>query len=671
MNAKLLTLAVYFLRGGLWVLRTAVSDQVRPALRRGARIGLNVDKAIAKSHENSKSTPKPLPGIAKNANGISGPMRLWQRLTRFPLSRRRSESTIFSISAMIESKRSRRPRKMKPFKDQSLLRSLQLPRRLSFSPAALLIALILVVLLTPNSTSALTDSRGRMNHRPASEMSLAERVEEGEAIVAEMSSRHSYKTAYKFNHPGQIAFHSDTHRIRACFTGNRWGKTYAAVKEMDWWAIGDHPYRETPEPPVRLRSIADGFVYGIDKVILPALRRLIDPRRLFGGSWESGYEAGKNELHFTPVRGNSEGSTIQFMSYSQKDQGRAAQKFEGDVLDLFWPDEHCPIEIIDACRSRIGSRPVHEIYTLTPVLGKTWEYKQIYQPWERGDAPDIMCFLGEGVDNPEVSTSALEAMYARILDPQMRKVRRKGMWINLGGSVYGLFNPDVHVVRFDPAIVARLTKTTIIDPHPSKPEAILWCGIDHDNRRYAYREALIAKPVPMVCDEIRTLSAGERINRWLFDFHGGNWVDKERGKSKRQMYEEAGLGPFLPGHSVVSDRIERLRQMFHVPAVGGPLLYIMDSCPLLAEQAEENKFKPQTQAMREGDRWKRIEENDDLLDCLEYYAMSDDVYIGQGKPAPASVAEDDIGMSQVMQRLLPREENQGNESARERRLFRG
>ena len=450
------------------------------------------------------------------------------------------------------------------------------------------------------------------------------------AEKARRDSRHdAVVSAYRLRHEGQLAFHRDTHRVRACFTGNRWGKTAAAVKEMDWWAIGDHPYRETPTPPVRMRAIADGFDIGVE-LILTQLKLFTDPRRLRGGTWQTGLDAGKHILHW------QNGSQLQLMSYSQKDQGRAAQKFEGDVLDLFWPDEHCPHEIIDACRLRVGSRPVHEIYTLTPVLGKTWEYKRLYQPWEQGTALDVMCFTGEGSDNPEIDADALEVMLSGIADPQMQKARRRGAWINLGGSVYGVFARAVHVIPYDPEIVERLTKTVIIDTHPSKPEAILWCGIDHDNTRYAYREALISKPVPQVCDEIRSLSAGERIDRWLFDYQGGNWANKETGKSKRQMYEECGLGPFLPGHKHQWDRIERLRQLLHVPAVGGPLLFVMDSCPTLAEQIEENKFKPQSDAMREGDRWARIEEYDDLLDDLEYYGMSDDVWAGNRSYAPVT-----------------------------------
>lgn len=444
---------------------------------------------------------------------------------------------------------------------------------------------------------------------------------------AESMRRESYRYA---PHDGQVAFHSDEHRIRAMFTGNRFGKSYSAAHEVDYWCTGYSPYRRLPyTPPVRIRCLADGFD-NVQKILIPIFRKTIDPRNLRGGTWETGYSAGAHEIYY------ANGSTIQFMSYSQKDQGRGAQKFEGDALELFWPDEHCPKEIVDSCRSRVGSRPVHEVYTLTPILGKTWEYDDIYMPWERGDevAQDIMCFLGDGTDNPHVSQEGLQAMYSRISDPKMRDVRQHGAWINVGGAVYGVFNPEVHVIPYDQKIVDRLTKTICIDPHPAKPDAVLWCGIDYDNTRYAYREALLKNTVEQNCNAIRALSTKETVNRFYFD-DNWNWKDKETGKSKREMYEEHGLGPFLPGHERVEDRISRLRELLTVPAIGSPGLFIMDSCTELAEQIVRNHFKPQTEAMREADRWVRVEERDDLLDCLEYYVMSDDVYLGprtvQGK----------------------------------------
>jgi len=212
----------------------------------------------------------------------------------------------------------------------------------------------------------------------------------------------------------------------------------------------------------------------------------------------------------------------------------------------------------------------------------------------------------------------------------MRAVRKSGTWFALGGSVYGMFDWDTHIVKFDPAIVARLTKTVCIDPHPSKPEAVVWCGIDQNNQRYAYRELLSPENPAKTADRIRALSKGEVVHRFYIDpAHSGKYKSNQDGKSIHEMYEDAGIRPLYMGKNVEDDRIMGLRNLLEVPGLGPPGLLIMDSCPMLAEQIERNQFRPQTDAAREGDRWARIKEHDDLLTCLEYYAMSNDAYQGR------------------------------------------
>jgi hypothetical protein len=442
------------------------------------------------------------------------------------------------------------------------------------------------------------------------------------------------KAKYAYTpHPGQEAAHRSTARIRACFTGNDWGKTTCGVKEMDWWMGGDHQYRtDIPKGPIRGRCIADGFDVGVDKILLPLFRKHVNPNRLKGGSWETAYSAGRHELEWKT------GNVLEFMSYAQKDQGRGAQKFEGARLAIFWPDEHCPPEIIDACRARVGRTPVHEFYTYTPLLGLTWEYYNLHLKYQAGDAEDLECFYGEGLDNPHVSSEGLKAMYAGISDPRLRAARKSGSWFALGGAVYGMWRWDVHFIPYDQSIVDRLTKSMWIDPHPQKPDALLWCGIDIDNQRYAYRELLSSQRIPQTVDTVRELSLGETIWRMGIDAsQTGQHKHNQDGKSIRQMYEEAlGCGLHL-GRNEEQPKIESVRRLLDLPPVGPPALFVMDSCPVLAEQIERNQFKPQTDAAKAGDHWARIKEHDDLLSCLEYYGMSEDTYQGQ-RPAVSVVA---------------------------------
>jgi hypothetical protein len=61
------------------------------------------------------------------------------------------------------------------------------------------------------------------------------------------------------------------------------------------------------------------------------------------------------------------------------------------------------------------------------------------------------------------------------------------------------------------------------------------------------------------------------------------------------------------------------------------MLEVMASCPITARQLERYSWKPQTQAMREGDRWLTIDEFDDLAICLRYFVQTNPRFQGRAR----------------------------------------
>jgi hypothetical protein len=316
--------------------------------------------------------------------------------------------------------------------------------------------------------------------------------------------------------------------------------------------------------------------------------------------------------------------------------GSGAQKFAGVELDLLWFDEHGPQEAWSESMARVGSRgPVHAISTLTPILGKTWEHEDIWEKWQKGD-PEIACFTGSIHDNPHLGEGAADSVVAAEADPQMREVREHGTWINLGGLVYPMFDRDRHVVPYDAPRVRESTKSLIIDPHPSRAKGhhVLWCGVDSQQRLFCYRETILHKPIPAICDDIRAeakrdLSLNEDIRRHWIDPHWG-WAENETGKSIAEQYQESGL-PVQMASKDKTGGIQLVQTALEVsPTTGRAMLEVMASCPVTARQLERYSWKPQTQAMREGDRWQTIDESDDLATCLRYFVQTDPRYEGRG-----------------------------------------
>jgi len=435
------------------------------------------------------------------------------------------------------------------------------------------------------------------------------------------------KYAYTPREKGQKPFHKSEAAIRACFTGNRWGKSFAAAHECNWWCVGRHPYRGTPELPVRVRVLGDGYEYGVEKILLPIFKKIVDPRDLLGGSWEKAYSQKYHTLTYNTK------STIEFMSYKLADLGRGAQMFAGVSLDLLWPDEHCPEDVWIENTARVGDRPLSVIYTLTPKLGKTWEHEILFEPWMdgRGASLGIECFTGSIYENELLDKGSVDRFLMMIKDPSMRQVCETGEWIDLGGEVYPMWNPAFHYVPFDGERVRLATKTVVIDPHPSKPEAYLWCGVDGGGM-FAYREYKHQGTVQEGAEEIRRLSAegGEDIRRFLIDPHWG-WKDKETNQSKAKLYIDNGIPvkPAWSGHDV--DLISSMSEALSVsPTTQRARFEVMRTCPELKYEIEHNHYKTQTNSMEEGDRWVRVKAHDDLLICAEYFVKSKPYHLGLG-----------------------------------------
>ena len=444
-------------------------------------------------------------------------------------------------------------------------------------------------------------------------------------IVSGVEARYTYIPSLF-----QRLFHESMKRVRGLFTANRVGKSTAAAHECDWIARGEHPYQETPDVPVRIRVLGDGYEHGIDKVLIPIFKSVCNPKYLQGGSWATAYAVGEHTLTY------ANGSTIEFMSYKLGDLGRGAQMFAGVELDLLWADEHCPPEVWAENQARIGKRALRSIVTLTPVLGKTWEYEEIWERWQRGE-PGYECFTASIQDNPYLDQEAVAAFLGSIGDPNLRDVREHGTWINLGGAVYPMFERQWHLVPFDAKRVASATKTVLIDPHESraKGDHVLWCGVDQDQRMFCYREWIAKIPVTEIADGIRSRCSedsrlNEDIRRWFMDGAGIWWnVDQHTGMSVAQQYQDAGI-PVQPASRDKQGGIKLMQTALEVsPSKRRATFEVMDTCPETAIQFEKYRWKPQTMAMTEADRWVTIDERDDLVTLARYYVQTNPRYMGQ------------------------------------------
>jgi hypothetical protein len=72
------------------------------------------------------------------------------------------------------------------------------------------------------------------------------RLGEGLQEAAHQPNLYDYVPSSK-----QLLFHTDTNPDRLYIGGNRSGKSLGSTIEAIWWLTHTHPYRKTPEGPIR------------------------------------------------------------------------------------------------------------------------------------------------------------------------------------------------------------------------------------------------------------------------------------------------------------------------------------------------------------------------------------------------------------------------------------
>lgn len=255
-------------------------------------------------------------------------------------------------------------------------------------------------------------------------------------------------------HDKQFPFHSSMKKGRLYIGGNRSGKTTAGVAEDLFWLRGNHPLRKVPEPPVAGRLVTVDFKNGLDKIILPEIKRWIYPSLLINGSWEDSWSANDRVLTL------SNDSWLEIMSYEQD-----LDKFAGTSRDFTHFDEEPPKSIFGECKARLIDRKGSWWMTMTPVDGVTWVYNEIYIPGKENTDQAIEVFEVDMFDNPHLSDEEIQEFLSG-LDEEERRYRGKGEFVAIGGLIFDKFDEKVHII--DP-----------IDPHNFPPRTALYASMDH------------------------------------------------------------------------------------------------------------------------------------------------------------------------------------------------
>lgn len=385
----------------------------------------------------------------------------------------------------------------------------------------------------------------------------------------------------------QELFHNLPQPDRLYIGGNRSGKSLGSTIEAIWWLTHSHPYRKTPEGPIRGRVVAVDFLNGVDKIILPLYKQWLPKSYLINGSWADSYS---RERHVLTL---SNGSFVEFMSQDQD-----LDKFAGSSRHFVHFDEECPQTVFRECLARLVDTNGVWWMSQTPVQGMEWIFDDIYVPAKEGKKP-IGIVEAEMADNPTLSREAIDK-FLDMLPEEERIIRSKGQYVHLGGAVFSDFAPQTHCIpkgTFKPTPDHRIIRT--MDSGYTNPTVWLWLAVDEYNNVTVFKEHYAAKKTVEEHAEIvnqmtRDMEREFGCSVWLTTGDPAIKQTKEQtGTSVQQEYQKHGI--YIAVDMIPRDRrigLERIRQYLTPNKRSNrPYLMFTDDCPHLIAEIPKLKWK--------------------------------------------------------------------------------
>lgn len=419
---------------------------------------------------------------------------------------------------------------------------------------------------------------------------------------------HAYKP-----HAKQIIFHTEYDKGNLYIGGNRSGKTTGGIAEDIFQLTGKNPYRAVKPPPVAGRIISTNFIDGIEKVIKPELARWLPISELRGGSWFSAYDNKLRTLYL------ENGSFVEFMSYDQD-----LDAFAGTGRDFIHFDEEPPQDIFVENKARLIDFGGSYHITMTPIEGMTWVYDDIYIPGKNG-LMGIKVVEVDMTENPYLHQGEVDQFISG-LDADDKAARIHGKFVQIGGLIYKMFDPEIHVI--DPFIPpVDWEQYASLDHGFSNPTAWLWESVSPDGRIVVFDEHYLSGEVVSYhagIVHVKNANHKRSPDTYIGDPSIRN-VDPITGTSIQQEYGDHDI-PILLGNNDVQAGINRVASYLKHPGEGDkPQLLITRNCQNLIYEMQRYRFKTYaSRKMRQDNNQREVahKKDDHACDSLRYFIMS-------------------------------------------------
>ncbi len=212
------------------------------------------------------------------------------------------------------------------------------------------------------------------------------------------------------------------------------------------------------------------------------------------------------------------GSELRFLFHDME-----PMSFESIEGDTFFMDEPPPRSVFIALR-RAGRRKNHKPKYLiigTPISA-SWLRTDIYEPWARGERPEIECFrFSTEVNKQNLSDGYIES-FSNYLTEKEKQVRLHGSFFDLDGlALAHLIDEAKHFIP-SPRWAPGWPVVVAVDFHPRKSHVAIMLGVTDKDGLVVLKE-MTSRSIPSVyARELKEFYRGYRVVDLVCDSLGNS-----------------------------------------------------------------------------------------------------------------------------------------------------
>jgi len=350
-----------------------------------------------------------------------------------------------------------------------------------------------------------------------------------------------------------LFFQNATNRRRACFAGNRFGKSTLGVVEDCCWLLGERPFFAQSHPLRRLGIPIHGVKVLVIAEDWDKVREIFTEDASDDRLGKFFYYLPKSKISnikrtqtgvicqmtvTNDIDGRKRESLLVFETVKSYRNNPAA--LESGDYDAIHGDEPFPEEMWTAVSRGLIDRDGFAWFLMTPL-----KYPWIYQMAIEGAAndPETWWWFDATMDDNPLLSQRAKDLYLGQLSDEERDCRRLGKPLAYGRMVYNKFNKEKHIwdlkVRGLPAGwsyengIPKPPKSYLcgfsLDPHPQTPHAVLFTALAPTGQVFFFHEIFAKSTIRDLANKIIAVLSGCRLGWSLCDPIAWN-EDPETGK---------------------------------------------------------------------------------------------------------------------------------------------